>query len=176
MSLHRHASQLNYVNLIEMSGIAGPQSCRQRNMLHATLLLSDLQPTRAISSLFDKTQGIARDGIFHVGTVPTMATNASMWRLLDARVISVQERGHRIGHDMDSARVHGICETHLNNLFGRSLRVGAGGLMLSRRLAALAHAPKATVCADTSVFVYVAHSSCVDRVRLRSCVANRHLV
>ena len=93
MTIQRYAPKLTYINLIEMAGFAGPQSCRERNMLNILSLLPELHPVPAVPALVDKSQSISRAALRHDGTVPTMATNATMWSFPDARVLSSKKLG-----------------------------------------------------------------------------------
>ena len=139
--IQRYVPKLTYINLIEMAGFAGPQSCRERNMLNIISLLPELHPVPAVPGLVDKSQSISRAALRHDGTVPTMATNATMWSLPDARVLSVQEIGKLMGHDMCNTEVSGISETNLKKMLGLSLHVGTAGLIVCCLIASLAFAP-----------------------------------
>ena len=68
-------------------------------------------------------------------------TNATMWSFPVARVLSVQEIGKLMGHDMCNTEVSGISETNLRNMLGLSLHVGTAGLIVCCRIASLAFAP-----------------------------------
>ena len=122
--MQRYAPKLAYINVIEMAGFAGPPSSRERSMLNIHSLLPELHPVPAVPGLVDKSQSISRAALRHDGTVPTMATNATMWSFPDARVLSVQEIGKLMGHDMCNTEVSGISETNLKKMLGLSLHVG----------------------------------------------------
>ena len=110
-------------------------------MLNIISLLPELHPVPAVPGLVDKSQSISRAALRHDGTVPTMATTATMWSIRDARVLSVQEIGKLMGHDMCNTELSGISETNLKKMLGLSLHVGTAGLIVCCLIASLAFAP-----------------------------------
>ena len=132
---------MTYVALIELMGLPGPKSYRERNLANILSLLPEAQPLGRTPAVFEISQTIGYERMHVDGSVGTMATNCSLWSLPDARVLNRLDMAKLMCHDATSTNFSGLSEPQVRKLLGMSLHVGTAGLMRSCILSGLGYGP-----------------------------------
>lgn len=91
VTLANEEGKLTYVEVMEMMGLEGPTSARERNLLNLVALHPKAVPLDTSLAILDLSQGIDRLTIMANGIIPTLATNSRPWSMRHARVLTVGE-------------------------------------------------------------------------------------
>ena len=128
---------VTYIQALEMMGLVGPKSPRQRNMLNVFARLPAAHPLRSTMMIMDISQAIDRARAKYDGTVPTMGTNARMWSMQAGRLLDVSEMAKMMGLDLSEADLRSTSETQMRKMLGMSMHVATAGFALIGLLAAV---------------------------------------
>ena len=129
--------RVTYVQALELMGLLGPKSPRQRNMLNVLALLPAAQPLQSTMMIMDISQAIDRSCPWYDGTVPTMGVNASMWSMRAGRLLDVSEMAKMMGLDLSEVDLRCTSEGQMRRILGMSIHVATAGFALIGLLAAL---------------------------------------
>ena len=99
-------------------------------------LFPEMHPLGSTPSILDISQDINRTGNRVDGLVGTMATNAIMWSVADAKILNMAECFKLMGHSAD-VKFDGLSMRALRRLLGMSLHIGTAGLVTARIVASI---------------------------------------
>ena len=106
------------------------------NLLNIMSLFPEMHPLGSTPSILDISQDINRTGNRVDGLVGTMATNAIMWSVADAKILNIAECFKLMVHSAD-VMFDGLSTAALRRLLGMSLHIGTAGLLIASMLASI---------------------------------------
>ena len=127
---------VTYIQALELAQQKAPCSARERNLLNIFARQPAAQPLRSTRMIFDLSQAIDRCRPKYDGTVPTMATNATMWSMRAGRALNVSEMAKLMGQDLGEADLRFTTEYQMRHMLGMSMHVATAGFALTGLLAA----------------------------------------
>ena len=131
--------KLTYVQTLELAGLPGPSSARERNLLNLISYLPQCSPMRETLAVLDITQAVDYVCVKVDGTVPTGATNTVYWSMRHGRKLSTSGMGALMGHDMPGFRLpNDLSESQFRGLLGNGLHTAAIGVSMCGAIAAIA--------------------------------------
>ena len=128
---------LTYVQVVELAGKAAPSSQRERNLLNLVTLLPKFFPLHATNGVVDVSQGIQHLPMSTDGSLPTAASNASMWSVADGTQLTVSALAKLMGHNIQSFNIKGITEPKMRHMLGHGIHVATAGTCVATLLASL---------------------------------------
>ena len=133
---------VTYIQALELMGLLGPKSPRQRNMLNVFARLPAADPLRSTLMIMDISQAIDRARPRCDGTVPTMGVNASMWSMRAGRLLDVSEMAKMMGLDLSEVDLRSTTQSQMRQMLGMSIHVATAGFALIGLLAAAGCRPQ----------------------------------
>ena len=128
--------RVTYVQALELMGLLGPKSPRQRNMLNVFARLPDADPLQSTLMIMDISQAIDQAILRCDGSVPTMGVKASMWSMRAGRLLDVCEMAKMMGLDTREVDLRSTTECQMREMLGTSIHVTTAGVALIGLLAA----------------------------------------
>ena len=128
---------VTYMQALELIGLVGPKSPRQRNMLNVFARLPAAHPLRSTMMIMDISQAIDRARFKCDGTVPTMGVNAMMWSMRAGRLLDGSEMAKSMGLDLSEVDIRSTTESQMRQMLGMSIQVATTGFALIGLLAAV---------------------------------------
>ncbi len=129
--------KITYIEALEQQGVAGPRSSRERNLLNVLALLPRMHPLSGTRAVFDISQSINRISPKYDGSIPTIATNSSMFVMKTGQHMTLWQLGELMGHKMESLKLQEITEACFRRMLGNSVHVACMGAFLLALLAPL---------------------------------------
>ena len=134
---------VTYIQALELMGLVGPKSPRQRNMLNLIARLPIAHPLRSTLMIMDISQAIDRVWPRCDGVVPTMGVNATMWSIQAGRLLDVSEMAKMMGLDLsEEVDLRPTTECQMRQMLGMSIHVATAGFALIGLLAAAGCRPQ----------------------------------
>ena len=91
LDMKNQDGRITYLERMEMMGLQGPTSARERNMLNLVALHPETTPLDTTLAVVDLSQGLDRFTFMANGVVPTLATNSKPWSIRHGRALRVGE-------------------------------------------------------------------------------------
>lgn len=133
------SSRITYVQCIELQGVAGPASPRQRNALNIIANLPILQFMGRTNGVLDLGQTLSRNDLRADGLLPTLCKNSALFSLDNGCFLEPFHTAKLMGHKMEQIRVRCVSDTHFKAMLGNSVHVACAGFLIGGAVASLFH-------------------------------------
>lgn len=133
LKVSHEEGKLTYVEYLEMHGLQGPESARERHLLNVVARHPKVSPLEHSLAVTDVSQGIDRLTLFTNGIVPTLATNSRPWSMRHARYLTVGELIALCGLP-PSTNMTGQTETAARFMLGNCMHAADVGIATSAAL------------------------------------------